>query len=241
MATLNKGNGKLPPPPEKISKFLQRKVVAEADAKRAYASAAKIFERYHNQYEFSDNMEYKLGLLYDHRAMQLKRSAPQRAKKLYHKAEAIYRGILARNPNFLFAHHGLARVFGELKRYDAAIHHELQAYRLVQKLPKRKRGALGVGGIYLSKGDYKNAEKWFLKEMGELGSNDVGAVANVLMFYIKIKEYEKAFPYAMRLEKILKRMGILQKDGGQIKNKTIEMLFQRIQLIKKRASKKIDS
>ena len=103
------------------------------------------------------------------------------------------------------------------------------------------RGSLAVGNIFLTKGDYKNAEKWFLMEVKELGSGDVGAVANVLMFYVKTKKYRKALPYAMRLERILKKMGIVQKSDTQGDNKTIDMLFQRIQLAKRRVNKKTGS
>jgi len=240
MATLNKKNGKVILP-AKIKEFLQGKVMNEADAKRTYATAIRVFERYHNQYEFPDNVEYNLGLLYDHRAMQLKRKSPQKATRLYQRAEDIYRAIIVRSPDFLFAHHGLARVLGEMKQYDEAIRHELWAHRLVQKLPKKMRGSLAVGSIFLTKGDYKNAEKWFLREVKELGSGDVGAVANVLMFYVKTKKYRKALPYARRLERILKKMGIVQKSGAQGDNKTIDMLFQRIQLAKRRVNKKTGS
>lgn len=116
---------------------------------------------------------------------------------------------------------------------------------MLQNLPKNKRGVLAIGNIYLLKKDYKNAEKWFQKELSDLGENDFGANANLMTFYIETKKYKKALPYALKTEKILKatfQNQFHKKYGKNFRtkntNKTLKLYLNRIEKVKKFANKK---
>ncbi len=235
----------LKPMPKNIKDYLI-KVRCESDAKRKFKWAADIYEKYRKKYIFNESLEYDLGLLYDHyvifRVEKIKNEKRKEIlKKIYlEKAENTYKEILTKNQKNLFAFHGLSRVSLTNKNYKKAIYYELKAYKLVQNLPKNRRGVLAIGNIYSLKKDYRNAEKWFKKELNGLGENDLGANANLMTFYIKIKNYKKALPCALKTEKLLKAMfqnSFYKKYGKNFRakntNKTLKLYLDRIEEVKK--------
>ena len=104
---------------------------------------------------------------------------------------------------------------------------------------------MAIGNIYLLKKDYKNAEKWFKKELNDLGEENLGVNANLLTFYTEIKNYKKALPYALKTEKLLKttfQNSFYKKYGAKLRtkntNKTLKLYLERIEKVKKLVNKK---
>lgn len=248
MALTKKQN--LKPLTKEIKDYLI-KVGIETDAKRKFKWAANIYERYRKQYICDENFKYNLGLFYDHyvifKVEKMKNEKRRETlKKIYlEKAENLYKEILTKNQNNFFAFHGLSRVYLTKKNYKKAIFYELKAYKLMQNLPKNQRGILSIGNIYLLKKDYKNAEKWFKKELNNLGENDLSANASLMTFYIETKNYKKALPYALKTEKLLKatfKNSFYEKYGAKFRtkntNKTLKLYLDRIEKVKKFANKR---
>lgn len=214
-------------------------VMGEVDARRKYRWGIGIFEKYKSEYELDDRLEYQLGLLYDHLVIFYTKNIkdPRRrnilTRRYLGEAEKIYRTLIKRNPQNLFGWYGLGRVYEIRGDYNEAIKHKLKAYRLLQKLPKERRGVLAMGSVFQQKGDYENAEKWYKKELSDLGENDFGANANLMTFYLQRKQCNKALPYALRVEKLLDkefRKPAYKKAGS--KNKTFVLLKKRIDTVK---------
>lgn len=244
MTTIKEQNLKILP--KNIKDYLI-KVRFEADAKRKFKWAADIYEKYKKQYVFDESLEYDLGTLYDHYVIfKIKKMNNEERKKIYlEKAETIYKKILTKNQKNFFAFHGLSRVYLTKEDYKKAIYFELKAYKLMQNLPKNKKGVLAVGNIYLLKKDYKNAEKWFKKELNDLGESNLGANANLMTFYIETKNYKKALPHALKTEQLLKETFqnyFYKKYGAKFRNKntnkTLKLYLNRIAKVKKFANKK---
>lgn len=75
-----------------------------------------------------------------------------------------------------------------------------------------------------------------------MGKNNLGANANLMTFYIEIKNYKKALPYALKTEKPLKAMfknSFYKKYGENLRtkntNKTLKLYLDRIEEVKKLA------
>lgn len=229
--------------PHKIMDYLN-KVAMEADAKRKYRWAIFIYEKYNKKYFFDENLKYKLALFYDHliifKIEKIKnvRKRNRLLKQYAEKAKRIYEDIYKQNPKYPLAPRGLSRVYQILGDTKKSIRFAILSYRLMKLLPKNQRGSLAIGNIYLTMGDFKNAEKWFKKELNYLGKNDLGANANLMICYLTNKQYKKALPYALRAEKLLAKelkKPIYKWFKNAKTNKTIELLKKRIEIIKKRA------
>ncbi|MEK7193685.1 MAG: hypothetical protein AAB652_02745 [Patescibacteria group bacterium] len=217
------------------------KVLQAADAKRKYRWAIDVYEHYRKVYSFDDALDYRLALLYDHLVIfkiekLLDKTKKQKfLKKYLKKAENIYRAIVKRNPDYHLAFHGLSRVYQARAQYRKAIMYAKRAYALLKKLPKKRRGVLGIGNVFLLAGDHKNAEKWFKKELNDLGKNHLGANANVMMFYLQTNNLKKGLPYALKTEKLLTSelaKPIYRGVNTGSSNKTIGLLRKRIDKIK---------
>ncbi|MDP2629099.1 MAG: hypothetical protein Q8P45_00135 [Candidatus Harrisonbacteria bacterium] len=213
------------------------KILQTADAKRKYRWAIDLFEKYRKHYQFDDDLEYRLGLLYDHLVIfKISRKKDTKSKNLLSKkylkkAQNIYQEIHRKNPEHFLALHGLRRIHEISGNYKQAIKFGIKAYELTKKLPKTQRRALAVGNIFYLKGDFKNAEKWFKKELVSLGENNLSANANLLMFYNDMKAYKKALPYALKTEKLLRmelKKGIYKNLRTPRTNKTLELITAHI-------------
>lgn len=200
---MSKINHSLPLLPQKIKKYLY-KVNGIAVSNKKYKWGINIIEKYAQHYLFSDNEKYRLGLLYDHLAMNIvKKNKNNLIDKYLIKAKNIYEEINKKNPKYHLALYGIGRVYNLKEDYKKALYYQIKAFRQMLKLPKNQRGALAIGTIYQKIGDYKNAEKWYLKEYKECQKNDFGTTLNLFVFYKERKNYKKALYYGLKTEKLL--------------------------------------
>ncbi len=127
----------------------------------------------------------KLGLLYDHLAMQQKIIKKRRA--LERHALKLYRFALRHNKNLPAAVWGIGRVWWH-RRSRKAIKYAKLAYRLAKRL-HMPAGlyAQNVGAAYKAVGNYNRCEYWLLKGIREC-PNDWSVYLNLLSFY-KEKKY----------------------------------------------------
>ena len=191
---------KLPPLPPKLRDEFY-KVAGMATANKRYAWGINSLEKYDRQYALSDNELYRLGLLYDHLAMQ---SGGKLKSRSLDKAENFYRRILKASPRYLHANYGIGRVYSIRGDYGMAIKYQTKAYNQMIKLPKNKRGALAIGGLYAMKGNLKAAERWYLKEYRNCPKNDFGTALNLFEFYRTHSQRQKAARYAGKLKELIK-------------------------------------
>jgi tetratricopeptide (TPR) repeat protein len=169
-----------------------------------YKKVIPLYEKYYRRYHFDINQKYRMGLIYDHRAMQI----GMRKKKIFDsylkKAELLYREILKEKPSYFHALYGIGRLYSIRGDYKKAIKFQTQAYKIMLRLPRSERGALAVGHLYEMLGDYKNAEQWYLRERRDTPRNDFGTALNLFQFYRKNKKIKKALRYALLTEKLMK-------------------------------------
>ena len=191
--------------PQKVKRYLY-KVKSEALANNKYRWGIDIFEKHRRRYAFNNNQLYTLGLLYDHLVMfnKNKKIKKKRANEYLRKAESIYQSILKEEPKSLFALYGLGRVWSIKGNPRKALAYQKRAYRLMQKLPRRGKGALAIGVLYEKMGDHKKAEEWYKKEYNNL-KNDFGTTLNLFLFYKRMNNYEKAFLYLPKIERLIKK------------------------------------
>lgn len=188
--------------PLKIREYLFKKG-AIVIANKKYLLGINIFEKYRKKYNFDDNQNYRLALFYDHAATSAKNK--KYFNKYLKRAKIIYQAILKNNPNYFHALYGIGRIYRIKKNYKKALKYQIAAYNKMIKLPKPQRGALAIGLTYEEIGDYKNAEKWYKKEIKLLPKNDFGGILNIFYFYKKNHNYKMALFNAIRLEKLLKK------------------------------------
>lgn len=198
--------------------------VSHALKNMKYGSGINQLEKYRKSYSFDDKLLYALGLIYDHRGMQISghlysqkpRVSPQRKKKsdyCFGMAGKIFHDILSRDPKNTNALFRLGVLFELKKRYKQALKFKLKAYRIGTK-DKEKRIPLLIGFTYLKMGKKREAEKWIKRELELLGKEEVSANLNILLFFFLTKEYKKALPYALKAEKLLKSQR--KTMGGKI-------------------------
>lgn len=217
-------NRSLPPLPPKIKKYLY-KINGAAVSNKKYRWGINIIEKYTRRYSFSDNEKYRLGLLYDHLTWNVRKliKNEKRKKNLINKyltrAKNIYEEIIKKNPDYFLALYGIGRIYSFKGNYDKALYYQIKAYKKMLKLPKNQRGTLAIGVIYQKKEDYKNAEKWYLKEYKECPKNDFGTTLNLFVFYKERKNYKKALFYGIKTEKLLEtEFNKKQYKGVNMKN-----------------------
>jgi len=192
------------PMSEDIRDLLKRKM-RFAIANLKYDGAIKFAEKYRRLFMFDDNLLYELGLLYDHEANIAAKTNQKRTGQYLEKARSIYANLIKRNPKNFFALFGMARVYANKKEYQRAIHYAKRAYREKNKLPIGQKGALSVGSFYVWSGDFKGAERWYKKELKDLGGDEFGAFMNLLIFYNRIRKREKAYSLAFKAEKLMEK------------------------------------
>lgn len=206
--------------------------MALADASRNYRKAIGIFNKYSARYNLPADFKYKYGMLYDHLAIKIikKGKRGRYISRYLDKAENLYKEALIKDPGYLLGFRGLARVYEVRKKYKVAIKYALTAYKLWRKLPRNKKGALGIGSFYEVIGDYKNAEKWYKRELKELGDKDIGAVFNIFMFYKRVGEKDKANAYGKKAVPILVNMfGAKNLTRLKKSNKTVNFMVRELE------------
>lgn len=227
--------------PECAGHYLKKTVIPHAHARMRYRWGINQIERFVKSGKFDEKLIYTLGLFYDHlvifKTSKMKNARGRKLSRKYlKKAESLYKKILVHNPKSLWGHHGLARVYGQQKDFRRAIAHEKRAYRLLLKRPKAQQGALGVGSLYLAQGDIRGAERWFKKELRNLGSRDVGANANLMSFYYFTKNFRKALPCALHTEKLLnkelRKSAYKRGNAPASHNAAVKVLMARIRKIR---------
>jgi len=198
----------LPPLPRKLKNYLY-KISGVAISNKRYRWGIDIIEKYASHYSLSDNEKYKLGLLYDHLAMKAKGLLKE---KYLREAEVIYKEILKQNQKYFLALYGIGRIYSVRENYNKALYYQIKAYKRMMKLPRNQRGALAIGVLYQKKGDYKKAEKWYLREYKDCSRNNFGTALNLFNFYKEIKNYPKALFYGLKTEKLLKTEFKIKKE-----------------------------
>jgi tetratricopeptide (TPR) repeat protein len=169
-----------------------------------YKKVIPLYERYYRKYRFDMNQKYRMGLIYDHRAMQI----GVHKKKIFDfylkKAERLYREILKEDPSYFHALYGIGRLHSIRGDYKKAITVQTEAYKIMLRRPRSERGALAIGYLYEMLGDSKNAEKWYLREYRDTPRSDFGTALNLFQFYKKNKKIKKALRYGLLTEKLMK-------------------------------------
>ncbi len=191
---------------KKVEAYLY-KVKGVALSNNRYRWGVDVFEKYRRNYIFSDNQLYSLGLLYDHLVMfneYKKNMKREKVKEYLKEAESIYQSILKRNPKSHMALYGIGRVWSIRGNYKKALLYQKRAYRLMQKLPRKEKGALAIGALYEKKCDYKKAEEWYKKEFSNL-KNDFGTTLNLFLFYKRRGNYNKAQLYRPKAKHLFKK------------------------------------
>lgn len=240
MSRLSKGkiiSKELPPLPAKTNDYLY-KIHGTALSNEKFRWGIDIIEKYYSQYSFSDNREYSLGLLYDHLAM---RTTNKLLKKKYlDKAVLIYKKILKRSPRYFLAEYGIGRVYSILGNFQKAIHHQTKAYKEMLKYPKKQRGAMAISRLFEKIGDNKKAEQWYLKEYRDCKKSDFGTTLNLLGFYRRMENYDKALNYALKMEKLIKSefKNKAYKGLKMTNSKFVSFIKDEIRAIKSLAQKK---
>lgn len=228
-------------------KLFLEKVIDKADARRSYRRGISIFEQFKKRRLFDEQFNYYLGTLYDHFVIfqlpRLKNKKWRRelASKYIERAEEIYRKILESNKNSIYALRGLARISEIKKDSKSATKYALRAYRRMLMLPKNKRWPLAIGSSFETSKDYKKAEQWYKKELKMLGENNLGAIANLMMFYARRNEFKKGFSYVQKTEKLLmQHLNLTSPDKLKKlkkKNKTVKHILVLAEKIRNKTKK----
>lgn len=169
-----------------------------------YKKVIPLYEKYYQKYRFDVNQKYRMGLIYDHRAMQIGAHKKKIFDSYLKKAEVLYREILKEDPSYFHALYGIGRLCSVRGNYKKAIKFQVRAYRIMLRLPRKERGALAIGYLYDMLGDPKNAERWYLRERHDAPQSDFGTALNLFQFYKKSGNIKKALQYGLLTEKIMK-------------------------------------
>ncbi len=181
-----------------LDKFRMHRIGGQALATERYLWGIGHLERYRQRFQLTDSAEYMLAQLYDHEAKRRK----ERTLTFLAKAEQLYRNIAHRNPKYFLARYGIGRIYWIRGDYQNALRWQQRAYREMITQPGKLRGALGIGQLYEEKGNYANAERWYRKEFRDM-AGDFGTTMNLMRFYKRRGDHQKARGYAMRAARIL--------------------------------------
>lgn len=213
---------------QKVRMYLKHKVMMEADARRSYKKGIDIYERYKSRYVFDHDLQYNLGLLYDHAAIFSEKKMVGK-KRYFEKAEKIYTDILKEDGGHRLALNGLCRIYMEYRKdFKKALFYCKKLFTSIKKMKKRDRAVSCVGNVYLYAKKYKLAELWFKKDRELVGSDNLAANVNLLIFYNTIGNGKNAKIIAKKTKEILKeelKKPIYKKIGT---NKTIENILLHI-------------
>ena len=160
----------------------------------------EIFLKKHSVLTKKVDVLYKLGLLYDHLAIREKNKRRIHEKKAFE----LYKKVLKYKPDYYRAVWGIGRIWLH-RGSKKSIPYALKAYKLAKKggIPSAMM-TQSVGLTYEAVGDYKNAEKWFLKGI-EVEPKNWGCYLNLVGFYRLTKQFSKSKFYAKKLEKLFRK------------------------------------
>lgn len=152
-----------------------------------------------NKALITNNNLCDLGHLYDHLALQQKKTALR--KKYENQALRLYRRALKINLKSYRATWGIGRIWWH-RNNKKAIPYALKAYHL-RKRAKKDAGlyAQAIGLVYQSLKNYKRAEYWLLRGAKE-NKKDFGVYLNLVAFYRLIGDFKKAQKYALGLKEL---------------------------------------
>ena len=167
----------------------------------AYADGITFLERFikKNPNTYDEGVFYYLGLFYDHLAQkQLKRAA-----ELERKARAMYRKILRHDPDSPRGWWGLARVWWH-RGSRRALPYARKAYLSAQRKKDDVGGyARNIGSVYQHLGNYRNAERWFLKSLA-IDSSGWGTYLNLMNLYTTMGDTAKASQCRKKIRELLR-------------------------------------
>lgn len=223
--------------PPRLADYLY-KIHGTALSNEKFRWGINIIEKYYPKYIFTHNEEYRLGLLYDHLAMGTKNRSLK--TQYLNRALTIYKNILKRNPKYFLARYGIGRVYNVFGDTRKAIYYQVKSYNEMLRLPKKQRGAMAIGYLFEKTGDAGKAEQWYLREYRNCTRNNFGTTLNLLGFYKRVKNYNKALTYALKMEKLLK--GEFKKRAykslGISNSKFVNFIKDEIRTVKSLAQKK---
>lgn len=201
-----------------------------ADHKHSWEKVISTYERYRKKYDFDYILEYKLGTLYDHAALQQEQGTSS-SKRYIYRAKQAYLRATEKKPDHPLPYLGLARCSSISGDHQEAVVRAKEAYKRAEQQPDSKRGALGIGQFYEKLGDYQQAEEWYQQEMRDLGKDDLGANANLMLFYHRHGHNEKAKPLAKRVKRLLEDELKKPVYNNEDDNQTVEYLRSTIRSI----------
>lgn len=226
---------RLPKLPEHLAQKLSN-IADAADATRSYFEGQKAFEEAFKKYDLGIKYLYQLGILYDHYAIfnlsdiKDKKEAEKIKKEYLEKAQQIYHLLLSKYPGNVFGYRGIARIAQERGDHKKAAESAVKAYKAMMALPKSQRGVLGVGSFYESMKDEKAARRWYVREVKDLGEENFGAVANLMSYYARRSEINKAYPWALKTKKLLAKFLKVKKGVSLLSavkgNMTLEFVLK---------------
>lgn len=176
-----------------------------------YSKGIKFFEKYFSQHPFlkySPKNLTRLGLLYDHAAMDdLKQK-----KSLNNQARHYYQAAIDLNPDFHPAWWGLGRIFWHQNDRRSLVYAK-KAYRLAKKNHDDTLGhySQNIALIYKGLRNVRRAEFWFRRGLKE-SPQEWGMTYNFMRFYMDTKPDEEE---ARKLAEKLKSMLESQKRNNQ--------------------------
>lgn len=163
-----------------------------------YAQGIKEYGKYfkRNPHAFNEKILCRLGLMYDHLALQ----KPRQRKKFENKALQIYRRVARKDHHSYRAVWGIGRIWWH-RGSARAIPYVLKAHTLAKKAGQKGIYTQNVGLVYESLKKYSEAEKWLLKGLQEC-TDDWGVYLNIINFYRSIHNFTQAKKYALQGSKI---------------------------------------
>ena len=176
---------------KKDKKYLTEKG-RDAISDGAFLKGIRLFERFHKEYEFDEEVMYLFGVLYDHMGQRLRgRGDNKNSKEYFDKAFKVFSSMLEQNPKSFDALYGIGKIYRSKGNYEKALEYSKKAYRM-----SGGKAVYGIGIIYEQMGDLKKAEYWYKKELRDKGENDYGAALNYVLFFNRmhredVKKYAK--------------------------------------------------
>jgi tetratricopeptide (TPR) repeat protein len=201
-----------PHPSQKTYKQVVKKLTADfyrlTNAFK-YIQAINLFEREISRVpglEGDENILCRLGMLYDHAALQ----DVKRKKTYEHKALSLYKRALKINPSSVKATWGIGRIYWH-NEDKKAIPYAKRAYLLAKRYEKRTGIYIqNVGLVYQTLGKFKEAELW-LKKGANAEPKNWAMYLNLVVFFRYTKQFIKSKKYSLVLKKLFSQESTLFK------------------------------
>ncbi|MBI2482325.1 MAG: hypothetical protein HYV76_02075 [Candidatus Vogelbacteria bacterium] len=173
-----------------------------------------------------------LGMLYDHQAMVEKNVLK---RKEYEKtAFKLYREILTINPGSMYDSYalwGIGRIWLHRKN-KKALKYAKEAAVLTKKMTGKAGGMLlNVGLVYDELGNYKQAERWYLKTIKE-DPGQLGLYINLTTLYFKYRRLDRLKKILPTLKKLYEKEPdqFKQTKWGEFINGKIKEMYLKIKI-----------